>query len=156
GETDQMLLFEPKELLRRMLELTGKQETLDAFQKAKRDLADAARLHGEAHERLRSERRELEKLELLVRRCEQWQEATRRLAQIETFELPLALRREKEAAIAERDQERGQREDQNTNHRQALAELAEELPRRERELRELNETLQVLTERQRQAQDALA
>lgn len=155
GETDQMLLFEPKELLRRMLELTGKQETLDAFQQAKRDLAEAARLHGEAHERLRSERRELEKLELLVRRFEQWQQTIARLERIDTVELPLALRREKEAAIAERDDERRQREEQNAGHRQTLAELAEELPRRERELRELAETLQALTGEQQQAQDAL-
>ncbi len=156
GETDQMLLFEPKELLRRMLELTGKQETLDAFQKAKRDLADAARLHTEAHERLRSERRELEKLELLVRRYEQWQQTIARLEQLERVELPVARRREKEAAIAEKDEERRQREEQNAAHRQTLAELAVELPRREQELHDLTDALQALTGAQRQAQDTLA
>jgi chromosome segregation ATPase len=156
GDTHQMVQADPRELLRRMLELTGKQQTIDEFDQARRDLTDARKGYAEARGRLHSEQTELGKLELLVRGYERWQQAVERLRYVEDVELPWIAKREKQAEIDTIEQELGRLTGANDRHRATLEELSEELPAREQELRDLDRRLGKLTELQQRAQRKLA
>jgi chromosome segregation ATPase len=156
GDTHQVVQADPRDLLRRMLELTGKQQTIDAFDQARRDLTDARKGYAEARGRLHSEEAELGKLELLVRSYERWQQAGERLRYLETVELPWIAHREKQGEIDAAEQERVRLSAANDRHRATLDELAEELPAREQELRDIDRRLGKLTNLQQRAQHKLA
>jgi energy-coupling factor transporter ATP-binding protein EcfA2 len=100
GETDKVLAGDYRELLRRMLELTGKQETLERFGEAKTRLATAKANHDQTIQRLEAERRHLRALELQSRQHETYVQAKAQYHVIETVELPLARRAQ---LVGERD-----------------------------------------------------
>jgi chromosome segregation ATPase len=139
GETDKALDASPEQLLREMLELTGKQETLDNFRTAKTDLAEARSRYDESMERLKSEKRQLENLAHRVARHEEYQDDRRRIENIEQVQLPLARRRELESRIAGQRREFDQR-------LEALRTASHERDRAEAQIPELEQQEQQLTE----------
>lgn len=94
GETDKVLAGDYQELLRKMLELTGKQETLERFNEAKVQLATAKAAHDQTMQKLEGERRHLQTLELRAQQHEDYVASQERQRSIETVELPLARRAE--------------------------------------------------------------
>jgi chromosome segregation ATPase len=90
GETDKTLDGSPEDLLKRMLELTGKQQTLDDFRRTRAKLAKAKDDHIQVSDRFQSERRQLEVLNRLVARHEEYTAAERRRGDIVALELPTA------------------------------------------------------------------
>lgn len=106
GETDKVLAGNYHELLRKMLELTGKQDTLERFNEAKVQLATAKAAHDQTMQKLEGERRHLQTLELRAQQHEDYVASLVRRTQIETIELPLARRAallgERERASRER------------------------------------------------------
>ncbi|MBX6369820.1 MAG: AAA family ATPase [Rhodospirillales bacterium] len=127
GETDKVLAGNFRELLRRMLELMGKQETLERFNEAKVRLAAAKADHDQTMQKLEAERRHLQTLEWQSRQHETYVQTKARLERIETVELPLACRAE---LITDRD--RGIRESATltenlTTTRAALQALDDEI-----------------------------
>jgi len=106
GETDKVLAGDYQELLRKMLELTGKQETLERFNEAKMQLATAKAAHDQTMQKLEGERRHLQTLELHAQKHEDYVAGQERQRAIETVELPLARRAglltERERASRER------------------------------------------------------
>jgi chromosome segregation ATPase len=70
GETDKVLAGDQQELLRRMLELTGRQETREHYNEAKTRLAAANTAYDQTMQKLKAERRHLQTLELQARQHE--------------------------------------------------------------------------------------
>jgi ABC-type cobalamin/Fe3+-siderophores transport system ATPase subunit len=136
GETDKAIHGTPEQLLRRALELTGRQEIIDDFRETKKDL-DAARLaHHQAFERFEGEQHRLEVLEARVQRHLEFQEARSRLQRINQLELPVARYR---AANMRLDALRGEREGMQRNIenlKAGIATLEEQIPGLERSLDE--------------------
>lgn len=100
GETDKVLAGDQQELLRRMLELTGRQETRERYNEAKTRLAAAKTAHDQTMQKLEAERRHLQTLELQELQHETYVQMKVRHEQIEIIELPLARRAE---LVAERE-----------------------------------------------------
>mgnify|MGYP000515869694 CR=1 FL=1 len=98
GETDKVLAGDYHELLRKMLELTGKQETLEHFNEAKAQLTIAKAAHAQTMQKLEGERRHLQTLELRAQQHEDLVAAA--LRRLGTGALPLPRR-----AIAEPGQQ---------------------------------------------------
>jgi chromosome segregation ATPase len=128
GETDKALGANPEQLLRQMLELTGKQQTLDDFRAAKAKLVEERGRYDEVLGRFESEKRELQRLALLVERHKDFQADERRLERIEQVELPLARRRQVEAESVEARTERDQRAGQLAVANGDIERLDEEIP----------------------------
>lgn len=145
GETDKALGANPEQLLRQMLELTGKQQTLDDFRAAKANLVEARHRYDEVVERFASEERELARLAQLVERHKEFRRDERRIERIDEVELPVARRRKIEAELAEMRSERDQRAGQLDVARADRVRLDGDMPaleQRQRELSEERETLQ--------------
>lgn len=106
GETDKTIEGPPEALLRRVLELTGKQDTLDEFRQAKADLVEARRNYDDVNERLSSERSQLKALTLQARQHEEFIELGKRKSWIEEIGLPSATRIAKTTARAQLATER--------------------------------------------------
>jgi chromosome segregation ATPase len=128
GETDKALGANPEQLLRQMLELTGKQQTLDDFRAAKAKLAEEQRRYDEVLGRHRSEQNELRRLADLVERHREFQGDERRVRRIEDVELPLARRRKIQTELDETRVERDQRAGQLEVARADRARLDEQIP----------------------------
>lgn len=137
GETDKALGANPEQLLRQMLELTGKQQTLDDFRAAKANLVEARRRYDEVLSRFGSEEKELARLGQLVERHKEFQRDERRVARIDEIELPLARRRKIEAELTENRGERDQRLGQLETARADRVRLDSEIPTLEQRQREL-------------------
>jgi hypothetical protein len=93
GETDKAIHGTPEQLLRRALELTGRQEIIDNFRETKKGLAAARAAHQQASERFQGEQQRLEILEARVQRHQEYCEAVERARRIEQLELPVARHR---------------------------------------------------------------
>jgi chromosome segregation ATPase len=137
GETDRTIEGTPEDLLKRMLELTGKQKTLDEFRQARAKLAKAHEQHRLAHERLLFEQRELERLKAQAARHEEYLRTTLRYQEITELELPTARRRAREREGEDLRRERDQRAGQ-------LQQAIEEIEALERELPALQQRLEDL------------
>jgi chromosome segregation ATPase len=109
GETDKALDASTEQLLREMLELTGKQQTLDDFRATKADLKEARGRYEESMERLKSEKRQLDNLVHLVARHREYEEDRGRIDNIEQVQLPLARRRAVEGQVSGQSRELDQR-----------------------------------------------
>lgn len=107
GETDRAIEGAPEMLLRRVLELTGKQSTLEEFRDAKSKLIEAKRQHAEAAQLFRAEKGELARLELIAQRYDDFMNKRTRLQHIEEVELPAArhtaMRAQRAKLASERD-----------------------------------------------------
>lgn len=136
-ETDRAIDGTPEDLLERMLELTGKQQTLDEFRTARAKLATARQVHQAAQVRLLSEQRELDRLRERARRHDEYLQTERRHSVIVNVELPMARRRALEAQREDLRRERDQRANQLQQATEELERLARELPELEKRLRGL-------------------
>jgi chromosome segregation ATPase len=135
GETDKAIHGTPEALLRRALELTGRQEIIDSFRETKKGLQSARVAHTQAIERFVGEERGLALLETKVERHLEYREDRRRAQRIEQLELPVASHR---AASAHLVKVRGEREGTARNVetlRASVAALDEQIPNLEQRLR---------------------
>ncbi|MEA2424712.1 MAG: P-loop containing region of domain, partial [Thermoleophilaceae bacterium] len=107
GETDKAIHGTPEALLRRALELTGRQEIIDSFRETKKGLQSARVAHTQATQRFLGEEQGLALLETKVERHVEYREDRRRAQRIEQLELPVASHR---AASAHLVKVRGERE----------------------------------------------
>jgi chromosome segregation ATPase len=137
GETDKALGANPEGLLRQMLELTGKQQTLDDFRAAKTKLVEERRRYDEVLSRFHSEEKELGRLAQLVERHKEFQADARRVGRIDDVELPLARRRKVEGELTEARTERDQRSGQLDVARGERTRLDDEIPALEEREHEL-------------------
>lgn len=138
GETDKAIHGTPEQLLRRALELTGRQGIIDDFRETKKGLDVARIAHRQAFERFQGERQRLEVLDARVQRHHEYREAHQRVQQIEQIELPVACHR---AATARLVTVQGEREGTARNVeslRASIAALGEQIPDLEQRLGEHN------------------
>jgi chromosome segregation ATPase len=156
GETDKALGANPEGLLRQMLELTGKQQTLDDFRAAKTKLVEERRRYDEVLSRFHSEEKELARLAQLVERHKEFQADERRVARIDEVELPLAKRRRIEAELAETRSDRDQRAGQLDVARTEQTRLNDEIPSLEARELELSGERDALQRTRTAAQTRLA
>lgn len=154
GETDKVIKGSPEVLLRRVLELTGKQQTLDEFRHAKTDLLEARRNYDDVNGRLSSERNQLKAMTAQARQHRELVELDKRRAWIEETGLPIATRIGKTAGRASLATERDGQATALTGIREELARLVEEIPALERRVEELEERGGQLRERDREARRA--
>lgn len=136
GETDKAIHGTPEQLLRRALELTGRQEIIDDFRETKKGLAAARAAHSQASERFRGEEQQLQLLEVKVQRHLEYREAHQRVQRIEQLELPVARHR---AARDKLDAVRSEREGTARNVetlRATVAGLDEQIPTLKQRLEE--------------------
>jgi DNA repair exonuclease SbcCD ATPase subunit len=107
GETDKTIEGSPEALLRRVLELTGKQDTLEEFREAKTRLIEAREAYDEANERLAAERRHLQALNVQATQHHEYVRERKRATWIAEVGMPAATRiareAEREALARERD-----------------------------------------------------
>lgn len=139
GETDKALDASPEQLLREILELTGKQQTLDDFRAAKADLAQARTRYDESMERLKSEKRQLDNLAHLVARHREYEDDRRRISHIEDVQLPLARRREIEGQLSAQRRELDQRLEALRTARGDRDRAQEQVPKLQKEEAELKD-----------------
>ena len=156
GETDKTIEGSPEALLRRVLELTGKQETLDEFRQAKADLAEARRNYDDVYERLASERNHLKALTLQARQHEEFVERARQRQWIEDTGLPAATRIAKTAARSNLANERDGQATTLERRRAEQASLRDSIPGLERQSKELEGEADRLRERDQEARSAHA
>ncbi len=90
GETDKMIEGTPEALLRKILELTGKQSTLEEFRRARAKLAEVRAAYDETLRRFDVERRHLDALDVQAERHRELRELEARLDLVEGVLLPAA------------------------------------------------------------------
>lgn len=156
GETDKTIEGTPEALLRRVLELTGKQETLDQFREAKANLVEARRGYDEVNERLASERRHLTALTLQARQHKEFVELGARVSWIEETGFPAATRIDKTAARASLAIERDGQAAALERHREERAELDASIPALQSRSEELEDQAAKMRDRDRQARESHA
>jgi chromosome segregation ATPase len=154
GETDKTIEGPPEALLRRVLELTGKQETLDEFRRAKNDLVEARRNYNNVNERLSSERSQLKALTLQVRQHEEFVELGKRKTWIEQIGLPVSTRINKTAARAKLFIDREGQAKKLGQMREERIRLDGSIPELEKRAKELEARAAQLRDRDRKARDA--
>jgi chromosome segregation ATPase len=110
GQTARILEGSPTELLTRLLELTGKQETLTVFEKAKIGLTQARDDAQRAEADLERATVQLERLQLADTRRKERETDERELERLRTVLVPaarhLSARTARDEALQERDRER--------------------------------------------------
>jgi chromosome segregation ATPase len=136
GETDKAIQGTPEELLRRVLELTGRQKIINDFRETKKGLAAARASHREASERLSGEMQRLEMLGERVRRHHEYIEASDGIERIEKLELPVSRNRAVEKQVETVENERDGTARSVEALREGLAKLEDELPSAERRLKD--------------------
>ncbi len=154
GETDKTIEGSPEVLLRRVLELTGKQQTLDEFREAKARLVGARAAYEEANDQLAAERRHLKALNVQAIHHHDYVQERERAEWIERVGLPAATRiargREREALARERD---GQATTL-VRDRQERAALEASIPQLRERASELEADAERLTVRDHEAREA--
>ncbi|MFL5963794.1 MAG: ATP-binding protein [Gaiellaceae bacterium] len=155
GETDKTLDGSPEDLLKRMLELTGKQQTLDDFRRTRAKLAKTKDDYLQVSDRFQSERRQLEVLNRLVARHEEYAGAERRRREVEELELPTAERRQLQVDLHAARRDRDARRELLDRTKADLAELEIEIPSREQALAESKRAATQARDSERQAQRTL-
>jgi hypothetical protein len=121
GETNRLVAEPPTGLMRRLLELTGRQDTLDKFRLAKAKHDEATIAHRDAQRRFELKTINVERLGVQVRQHREFIRDRTRLADIVDLLLPAALHYESLEAlsdikedIAKKQGVRGQRETELT------------------------------------------
>lgn len=153
GETDQAISGSREKLLRRVLELTGKQDTLDEFTRAKEELALARAAHQQALELYRLQERESKALRKLAERHQEYLDMEARRRTLVEFELPAASYREKEQQLAEARRNAETRQEVAAKARARLEELAYDLPDHEQQAQALAHELEQALAREDAAQN---
>ena len=128
GETDQAISGSREKLLRRVLELTGKQETLDEFTRAKDELALARSAHQQALDLFRLQERESKALHKLAERHQEYLDVEARRRTLVELELPAVTYRERELQLAEARRNAETRQEVAAKARARLDELSADLP----------------------------
>lgn len=155
GETDRAITGTPEQLLRRVLELTGKQETLDGFRAARIKLALARATYEEASRKLQVEQRTLETLRLRAQRHNEFVRETARLERLQQVEIPAARHAELRARLETVTKERDGHAERLERDRRTLAELETRLPGLATEIAEVEGRIARLRVEAAAARDAL-
>lgn len=90
GETDRLVMENRSGLMRRLLELTGRQGTLDEFRVARAKYDEAKTLHQEARRHFEQKRLGLAQLQAMLRQFREWESLNAELRDIDSFLLPAA------------------------------------------------------------------
>lgn len=90
GETDRLVTETRSGLMRRLLELTGRQGTLDEFRVARAKYGEARTLHREARQHFEQKKLGLEQLQFKLRQYREWEALRGKLQTIDGFLLPAA------------------------------------------------------------------
>jgi chromosome segregation ATPase len=90
GETDRLVTETRSGLMRRLLELTGRQDTLDEFRIARAKYGEARTLHREARQHFEQKKLGLAQLQSKVRQYREWEALRGKLHSIDGFLLPAA------------------------------------------------------------------
>jgi chromosome segregation ATPase len=90
GETDRLVSETRSGLMRRLLELTGRQGTLDEFRVARAKYGEARTLHREARQQFEQKKLGLAQLQSKLRQYREWEALGEKLHAINGFLLPAA------------------------------------------------------------------
>ncbi|HXL88814.1 MAG TPA: ATP-binding protein [Streptosporangiaceae bacterium] len=90
GETDRLVTETRSGLMRRLLELTGRQSTLDKFRVARAKYGEARTLHREARQQFDQKKLGLAQLQSKLRLYREWEALREKLHAIDSFLLPAA------------------------------------------------------------------
>jgi chromosome segregation ATPase len=90
GETDRLVTETRSGLMRRLLELTGRQGTLDEFRVARVKYGEAKTLHREARQHFEQKKLGLAQLQSKLRQYREWEALRGKLQTIDGFLLPAA------------------------------------------------------------------
>ncbi|WP_433435424.1 ATP-binding protein [Nonomuraea sp. CA-141351] len=90
GETDRLVTETRSGLMRRLLELTGRQGTLDEFRVARAKYGEARTLHKEARQLFEQKKLGLAQLQSKLRQYREWEVLRKKLYAIDGFLLPAA------------------------------------------------------------------
>jgi chromosome segregation ATPase len=90
GETDRLVTETRSGLMRRLLELTGRQGTLDEFRVARAKYGEARTLHREARQHFEQKKLGLGQLQLKLRQYREWEALRGKLQTVVDFLLPAA------------------------------------------------------------------
>ena len=90
GETDRLVTETRSGLMRRLLELTGRQGTLDEFRVARAKYGEARTLHREARQQFEQKKLGLAQLQSKLRQYREWEALGGKLHAIDGFLLPAA------------------------------------------------------------------
>jgi chromosome segregation ATPase len=154
GETDKTIEGSPEALLKRVLELTGKQRTLEEFREARAKLAAAHSAYDETNRRFASERRHLDALTIQAGHHREFVRIGEELAAIAQVKLPAAERveilRTRESLQRERDGQAAALAAARAEHET----LETEIPRLNARQGELTDEKSRLAERDRTARQA--
>ena len=91
GETDRLVTETRSGLMRRLLELTGRQGTLDEFRVARAKYGEARALHRDARQHFEQKQLGLAQLQSKLRQYRDWQARREELQDIDCIRLPAAL-----------------------------------------------------------------
>lgn len=152
GETDKTIEGTPEMLLKRVLELTGKQETLDEFREARKRLADARVAFDETNGRFAVEQRHLRTLSVQANQHREFVGLGERLRRIAEVEIPAAERIKLAADRAALERERAGQATTLERDRSKHAELEPEIPQLTARQEELGAERQRLTDGAHQVQ----
>lgn len=137
-----------------MLELTGKQETLEEFRRAKVQLRDARHSYDEAAERLRSERNQLRALDAQARQHSDFVELTERKTWIDEVGLPAAQRLDLVSARKSLATERDGQATALERNREEVARLDQSIPALGTRVEDFEAQIVALDKRDRAARKA--
>ncbi len=90
GETDRLITETRSGLMRRLLELTGRQKTLDEFRVTRAKYSEARTQHWEARQHFEQKKLGLDQLNSKLRQYRDWETFREKLREIDGFLLPAA------------------------------------------------------------------
>jgi chromosome segregation ATPase len=136
GETNRLVAETPTGLMRRLLELTGRQDTLDKFRLARTKHGEATIAHRDAQRKFELKKIEVEQLRIQVRQHRDFVRDRTRLVDIDHRLLPAALHYECIEAldeikdlIAKKKRERDLRKNELTHLHDVCGDLSQDLYR---------------------------
>ena len=90
GETDRLVTETRSGLMRRLLELTGRQSTLDKFRVARVKYGEARVVYREAKQHFEQKKLGLDQLQFKLRQYQEWEALKKKLHAVDSFLLPAA------------------------------------------------------------------
>jgi len=90
GETDRLVTETRSGLMRRLLELTGRQSTLDEFRVARVKYGEARVVYREAKQHFEQKKLGLDQLQFKLRQYQEWEALKKKLHAVDSFLLPAA------------------------------------------------------------------
>ena len=152
GETDRLVAETRSGLMRRLLELTGRQGTLDEFRAARVKYGEARVVYREAKQHFEQKKLGLEQLQFKLRQYQEWEALKEKLHAVDSFLLPAAhhfAAAEELEAVTEKyspqQQEVAALEVELAKAREAANARKTELPSLEREHEEVSKQEKVLS-----------